>query len=113
MGTNGEELPAESDSAEGQARNHLIQSFLLFIFLLVAVLIPNAIAQQATDCLLCHAPSTGLKNSPGKSITVSPSTHMKGPPAAFGCVDCHAGASAPTHSAKTASAACVTCHADA
>jgi len=74
---------------------------------------PMARAQQASDCLLCHGSSTGLKNSQGKNITVSPSTHMKGPHSSLSCVDCHAGASAQTHNAKTASASCITCHADA
>jgi formate dehydrogenase gamma subunit len=118
MGTNGEELPAESVSAGGRARNYLariclIDGVLFFILLIAALLVPIAQAQQASDCLLCHGPSTGVKNSQGKNITVSPSTHMKGPHASLGCVDCHAGASAQTHSAKTASASCITCHADA
>jgi formate dehydrogenase gamma subunit len=61
---------------------------------------------------MCHGPSTGLNNSRGKSITISPSTHMRGPHADLGCLDCHVGASEPTHNAKSASASCVTCHAD-
>jgi formate dehydrogenase gamma subunit len=69
-------------------------------------------AQQASDCLLCHGPGTGLKNSQGKSITVNAATHMKGVHASMGCLDCHAGAAAQSHSAKSASASCITCHAD-
>lgn len=53
-----------------------------------------------------------MKNSQGKDITVNAATHMKGPHESFGCLDCHAGAAASTHNAKTASASCVTCHAD-
>lgn len=37
---------------------------------------------------------------------------MKGPHSDLRCVDCHAGASVPTHNTKTASASCATCHAD-
>jgi len=111
MGTRAEELPAER-SAVNRARKNLITGSVLLLTFLLATLPVPASAQQASDCLLCHGPSSGLKNSQGKNITVSPG-HMKGPHAAFGCVDCHAGASAPTHSAKTASASCITCHADA
>jgi hypothetical protein len=68
MGTNGEELPAESVSAGGRARNYLariclIDGVLFFILLIAALLVPIAQAQQASDCLLCHGPSTGVKNS--------------------------------------------------
>ncbi len=89
-----------------------VPAFLLFFFLLAASFIPQAHAQKAADCLLCHGPSTGLKNSQGKSITVNASTHMKGVHADLGCVDCHAGAAAQSHNAKSASASCITCHAD-
>jgi formate dehydrogenase gamma subunit len=112
MGTNAEEPPAESNSEGSRAHNQRIHAVILLVFLLTAFFAPHARAQQATDCLLCHGPSTGLKNSQGKDITVSPA-HMKGPHATFGCVDCHAGASAQTHSVKTASASCITCHAGA
>ncbi|HEX3660724.1 MAG TPA: cytochrome b/b6 domain-containing protein [Acidobacteriaceae bacterium] len=76
------------------------------------ILIPRGFAQQASDCLVCHGASTGLKNSQGRSITINPAAHMKGPHSGLGCVDCHAGASAQTHNARTASASCVMCHAD-
>lgn len=77
------------------------------------LLVPQAGAQQASDCLACHSSSTGLKNSAGADITIRASSHMRGPHAGFGCLACHAGAAAQTHNAKTASASCVTCHADA
>ena len=113
MGSHAGELPAERCFAAIPAHSRLFSSLLWFILFVIPLLIPNARAQQASDCLLCHGPSTGLKNSQGKDITVSPSPHMKGPHGSLGCVDCHAGAAAQTHNAKTASASCVACHADA
>jgi formate dehydrogenase gamma subunit len=112
MGTHPEE-PAESRSAGSRAHHHRIDFFFLLILFATLLFLPQARAQQSSDCLLCHGPSTGLKNSRGKNITISPSTHMKGPHTPLACLDCHAGASAQTHSARTASASCVTCHADA
>ena len=86
---------------------------VLFLSLLAAFLLPRAQAQQPPDCLTCHAASVGLKNAAGKDISVNPATHMRGPHANLGCLDCHTGAAAQAHDAKTASASCVTCHADA
>lgn len=88
----------------------------LILFLLISLLAccgPALFAQRASDCLLCHGVSAGLKNSDGKDITINPAAHMKGVHSSLGCLDCHAGAAAQTHSAKNASAACVSCHADA
>ena len=78
-----------------------------------AFLPPQARAQKNSDCLTCHAASVGLKNAAGKDISVNPASHMRGPHSSFSCIDCHAGAAAPAHNAKTASASCVDCHADA
>ncbi|HEX3985060.1 MAG TPA: cytochrome b/b6 domain-containing protein [Acidobacteriaceae bacterium] len=89
-----------------------LHGFVLFLLLLVFLTGSSARAQSASECLVCHGASTGLKNSEGKSIAVNPSTHMRGPHSDMGCLDCHAGASAQTHNAKTAAASCVTCHAD-
>ena len=86
---------------------------LLSILFLFAVPPLAGHAQQAADCLTCHGSSVGLKNTQGRDISVNPATHMKGPHGAFGCLDCHAGAAAQSHNAHTASASCVTCHADA
>jgi len=113
MGTNAVDLPAEPCFADSRAHNHQIDGVVLFIFFLAVLFVPNARAQQASDCLLCHGPSTGLKNSQGKDIIINPSAHMKGPHSSLGCLDCHAGASAQSHNAKTASASCITCHSDA
>jgi formate dehydrogenase gamma subunit len=113
MGTKAEELPADFRSAGRRAQKYLFSGVSFLVLLTASLLVPQARAQQASDCLLCHSASTGLKNSRGKSITISPSTHMKGPHGSLGCLDCHAGASAPTHNAKTASASCIACHADA
>lgn len=113
MGTNAEDLPAECRSEGSRAHQHpLFDGFTLFFLLTALLFLPQARAQQAADCLMCHGTTTGLKNSQGRNITVSPSTHMKGPHAPLACLDCHAGASAQTHNARTASASCVTCHAD-
>jgi formate dehydrogenase gamma subunit len=113
IGTSTEDCPAECRPALSRITDNLIAVCLPALFLLAALFAPAARAQQASDCLLCHGPSTGLKNSQGKSITVSVATHMKGVHASMSCLDCHAGAAAQSHNAKTASASCVTCHADA
>jgi len=113
MGTDAEDLAGPFRGAGIGVRGPRSQSTLLLVLLLTFLLTAAARAQQASDCLQCHGPSTGLKNSQGKDITVSPSTHMKGPHASLSCLDCHAGASAQTHNARTASASCVACHADA
>ncbi|HEX4006549.1 MAG TPA: cytochrome b/b6 domain-containing protein [Acidobacteriaceae bacterium] len=81
--------------------------------MIALVLSTPARAQSAADCLTCHGATVGLKNSQGKDISVNPASHMKGPHGTLGCLDCHAGAKAESHNAKTASASCVTCHADA
>src|ERR1700691_4162579 len=101
MGTNAGELPAERCSGVDRARKNLIGSGANLLFLLFILLAPKAVDQQASDCLLCHGSSTGLKNSQGKDITVGPA-HMKGPHATCGGVEGHAGASAQNHHAKTA-----------
>src|SRR5579871_195789 len=67
----------------------------------------------AEDCLSCHGPGTGMVNSQGKPITVNPVALAHSVHKDFGCVDCHAGAAKSGHTAKTASASCITCHDDA
>jgi len=57
------------------------------------------------DCLSCHAPSSGLTKSQGKTITVNPEAFHKSIPRDLQCVDCHAGAAKFPHTAKTASCA--------
>ncbi|MGA7522924.1 MAG: cytochrome b/b6 domain-containing protein [Acidobacteriaceae bacterium] len=89
-----------------------LRGFVFWLLLVPLLSGSSLLAQSASDCLLCHGASTGLKNSQGRSITINPSTHMKGPHSDLGCLDCHSGASAQTHSARTASASCITCHAD-
>ncbi|MDR3675534.1 MAG: cytochrome b/b6 domain-containing protein [Acidobacteriota bacterium] len=66
----------------------------------------------AEDCLSCHAPETGMVNSQGKAITVNPNSLAHSVHKDLGCVDCHAGAAKSGHTAKTASASCIACHAD-
>jgi formate dehydrogenase gamma subunit len=53
-----------------------------------------------------------MVNSQGKPITVNPASLAHSVHKDLGCVDCHAGAAASGHTAKTASASCLTCHAD-
>ena len=53
-----------------------------------------------------------MVNSQGKAITVNPGSLAHSVHKDLGCVDCHAGAAKSGHTAKTASASCLTCHAD-
>jgi len=96
-----------------QGENRSVCLSILLLVLLVVVGPHSLRAQQAADCLTCHGSSVGLKNSQGKSISVNPAAHMKGPHGTLSCIDCHAGAAAQSHNARTASASCVTCHSDA
>ena len=99
---------------DGHYDRHRISRLIVCTALLAAAWLGSpAAAQRAADCLVCHGASVGLKNSAGKEISVNPATHMKGVHGSFGCLDCHAGAAAETHNAKTAAASCVSCHADA
>jgi formate dehydrogenase gamma subunit len=53
-----------------------------------------------------------MVNSQGKAITVKPASLAHSVHKDLGCVDCHAGAAKSGHTAKTASASCLTCHDD-
>jgi formate dehydrogenase gamma subunit len=53
-----------------------------------------------------------MVNSQGKPITVNPNALAHSVHKDLGCTDCHAGAAKEGHTAKTASASCLTCHAD-
>jgi formate dehydrogenase gamma subunit len=66
--------------------------------------------RASDDCLSCHGPSTGLTNSHGKPITVKAEALGHSVHKDLGCVDCHAGAAKVPHTAKSASASCLTCH---
>ncbi len=66
----------------------------------------------AEDCLACHAPGTGMVNSKGQPITVNAASLAHSVHKDLACVDCHAGAAQSGHTAKTASASCITCHDD-
>ncbi len=112
MGTHARPLPAQKHRHAGLSARCSLAGYVC-VMLLAAWLVPLAFAQKTSECLACHGLSTGLRNSRGKSIAINPSAHMRGPHAAFACLDCHAGAAAATHNAKTASASCVDCHADA
>src|SRR3990172_4922644 len=69
--------------------------------------------QAAEECLSCHGPGTGLTNSQGRIISLSPEALRASVHKDFGCLDCHAGAAKFPHTAKTAAASCQTCHAEA
>jgi len=79
----------------------------------VAFLCSMASGLAAEDCLSCHAASSGLVNSKGKNVTVNPEALKTSVHRSLGCVDCHAGAAKFPHTARTASASCLTCHPDA
>jgi len=70
---------------------------------------PGAL-RASDDCLACHGTSTGLTNSQGKPITVKPESLAHSVHKDLHCVDCHAGAAKQPHTAKVASASCLTCH---
>jgi len=70
---------------------------------------PGAL-RASDDCLACHGASTGLTNSQGKPITVKPESLAHSVHKDLHCVDCHAGAAKLPHTAKVASASCLTCH---
>jgi len=81
-------------------------------FLVLSLLLSASFLHAADDCLSCHAPSTGLTNSHGKAVTVNAGALAASVHKDFRCVDCHAGAAKFPHTAKTASASCLACHAD-
>ncbi len=86
---------------------------IYFAFLLVVIWSIKATPiLAADDCLSCHGPGTGMVNSQGKPITVNPGSLAHSVHKDLGCVDCHAGATKSGHTAKTASASCLTCHDD-
>jgi len=72
----------------------------------------TSLLRAADDCLSCHAPSSGLTNAQGKAITVNPGALATSVHKDLHCVDCHAGAAKFPHTAKTAGASCLACHAD-
>ncbi len=79
----------------------------------VAILLTCTSGRAADNCLDCHMPGSGLTNSKGKAITVNGDVFKKSVHGALACVDCHAGAAKPGHTAKTASGSCLSCHPDA
>ena len=83
---------------------------VVLLGLFVALSFAAAPLRAADDCLDCHGPATGLINSKGQAITVNPEALAHSVHKDFHCVDCHAGASKPGHTAKTAAASCLTCH---
>ncbi len=83
------------------------------LIVVCVLLLSLALAKAADDCLSCHATSTGLVNSKGRNITVNPEGLRASVHRDLGCVDCHAGAAKPGHTAKTAAASCLACHPDA
>ncbi len=95
-----------------QALNPRRVGLVVLIGLFVVLSFAAAPLRAADDCLDCHGPATGLVNSAGKAITVKPEALAHSVHKDFHCVDCHAGAAKSGHTAKTAAASCLTCHAD-
>ena len=94
-----------------ERRQRLFQILVLLGTLWAFSVYPQSLF-AADDCLSCHGPETGMVNSQGKAITVNPTSLAHSVHKDLGCVDCHAGAAKSGHTAKTASASCLTCHAD-
>jgi len=83
---------------------------LVILSSVILVLGGSTCLVASEDCLSCHGPSTGLTNSQGKPITVTVEALAHSVHKDLGCVDCHAGAAKSPHTAKSASASCLTCH---
>ena len=96
---------------ERRCRSRLIGLYVTSAF--VFVLSFQAHSLLATeDCLSCHGPETGMVNSQGKAIRVNPASLAHSAHKDLACADCHAGAAKSGHTAKTASASCLSCHAE-
>jgi formate dehydrogenase gamma subunit len=81
------------------------------VWLLPLALMAALVSTRAgEDCLSCHSPAGGLANSRGKNITVNVAAVQKSVHKTLQCTDCHAGAAKLPHTAKAASASCLTCH---
>ncbi|MGA2986350.1 MAG: cytochrome c3 family protein [Terriglobia bacterium] len=89
-----------------------VNGFYVALGLVLAFAVTATSLLAADDCLSCHGPGTGMVNSQGKAITVKPASLAHSVHKDLGCVDCHAGAAKSGHTAKTASASCLTCHDD-
>jgi formate dehydrogenase gamma subunit len=102
--------PQSQDPSKGYGRRFFELFIGLGIVLVFSVKATSLLA--ADDCLSCHGPETGMVNSKGKAITVNPGSLAHSVHKDLHCVDCHAGAAQSGHTAKTASASCLTCHDD-
>ena len=83
---------------------------LVILSSVILFLAHSGALRASDDCLACHGASTGLTNSQGKPITVKPDSLAHSVHKDLHCVDCHAGAAKQPHTAKVASASCLTCH---
>ena len=103
----------EQHGSPGQKGNTLPRTSLSLAFALILIFAGKGGSLLGADnCLDCHGPTTGMVNSKGKPITVNPASLTHSVHKDLGCVDCHAGAAKSGHTAKTASASCLACHAD-
>src|SRR5208283_4867350 len=102
--------PQASISQTRYGRRRLGLYIVFGLVLTFSVTVTSLLA--ANDCLSCHRPETGMVNSNGKVITVNPNPLAHSVHKDLGCVDCHAGATKSGHTAKMASASCLTCHDD-
>ncbi len=101
---------ASTEIAQGRNLYLRVIKFAFLITVLCLWTLPAAVA--AEQCLTCHGPDTGMVNSKGQPITVNPNALAHSVHKDLGCLDCHAGAAKEGHTAKTASATCITCHDD-
>jgi formate dehydrogenase gamma subunit len=103
-----------SGQHQGVVHKSSLKSDLVYFAIAIVLILGAATtsALAADDCLSCHGPETGMVNSQGKPITVNPGSLAHSVHKDLGCVDCHAGAAKSGHTAKTASASCLTCHDD-
>lgn len=99
-------------------RNSKAPSFFegVWLFIMLSLCAAPAFAQEAMDCLTCHADS-GLVATDSTGATRSlfvDAAHLESSiHAGFDCVTCHADIKEIPHPEKLAPAACATCHEDA
>ena len=114
--TRAEEISSEERAAPGaRTANRAFtasRTCLFIIGVLLGLWLISTPMRASEQCLSCHAPASGLTNSQGKSIVVHAGALQHSVHKDLGCVDCHAGAAKPRHTAKTAAASCVSCHGD-
>jgi formate dehydrogenase gamma subunit len=100
------------DPASRKLKNARRARIELFLALVLTFLVLPRPSLAVADCLSCHGPHAGMVNSLGKPITVNPASLSHSVHRNLACLDCHAGAAQNGHTGKTASASCLSCHAE-